>query len=41
MDIGSVPLGVKQPGLETDHYLQIVPKSRKYGFIHTPLWRSA
>jgi hypothetical protein len=37
--------GVKRPGREADHHLQLVPRSRKCGCIHplphTPSWHSA
>jgi hypothetical protein len=42
---GDFPPGVKRPEREADHYLQLVPKSRKPESVHllshTSSWRSA
>jgi hypothetical protein len=42
---GVLSQGVKWPGCEADHHLQLLPRSRKcesiHPFPHTPSWRSA
>jgi hypothetical protein len=45
MGTGALSPRIKRPGLEADHYLQLVPRLRKCGSIHplphTSSWHSA